>query len=127
MATLDRFYTMLDRGKILGDEGSVTFTAQMKYDFLAAAHTMEQMESLQKLMESRRKKREALRDKLMNSCYNALKALTDDKEKLKDVKSIDAALRVLNECRTEMIKMASADHEADKMGNEIKDGVSAGR
>ena len=127
MATIDRFYTILDRGKIVGDEGSVMLTAQMKYDFLAATHTMEQLEKLQKLMETRRNKREALREKIANSCFNALKMLTDDKDKLKDVKSIDAALRVLNECRTEMIKLASSDHEAEKLGKEIQDGVSAGR
>lgn len=127
MATADRFYQMLERGRIITDEGSVNLTAQIKYDFLAAVHTMEQLENLQKLMETRRNKRKALRDKIMNSCFNALKMLTEDKEKLKDIKSIDAALRVLNECRSEMVKLAGEDHEADKLGKAIEDGVSAGR
>ena len=126
MSTADRFYKMLERGRIVTDEGSVGLTAQIKYDFLAALHTMEQIENLQKLIESRRKKREALREKIATSCFNALKVL-EDKEKLKDVKSLDAALRVLGECRTEMIKLASSDHEDEKLGKVIEDGVSAGR
>ena len=127
MATIDRFKEMLSRSKVSTDEGNVNLSAQLKYDFLAAVHTMEQLESLQKVIDNRRKKREALREKLMNSCYNTLTMLTSDKEKLKDVKSIDAALRVLNECRTEMIKLSSAEHESDKLGYEVRDGVSAGR
>ena len=127
MATEDRFRSILENGKIVTDEGSLNLSAQLKYDYLAAVHTMEQLENLQKVMEDRHKKREALREKLATSCFNALKMLTDDKEKLKDVKSIDAALRVLNECRTEMIKLASSDHEAEKLGKEIRDGISAGR
>ena len=127
MATVDRIQAILDRGKLVTDEGSVTLTAQIKYDLLAAVHSMEQLENLQKTMETRQTKREALRDKIVTSCFNALKTLTEDKNKLKDVKSIDAALRVLNECRTELIKLSSADHEAIKMQKEIKDGVSAGR
>ena len=126
MSTIDRFMTMLERGRIVTDEGSVSLTAQIKYDFLAAVHTMEQIENLQRTIETRRKKREALREKIATSCFNALKVL-EDREKLKDVKSLDAALRVLGECRTEMIKLASADHEDDKLGKEIQDGVSAGR
>ena len=127
MATIDRFKEMLSRSKVSTEEGSVNLSAQLKYDFLAAVHTMEQIESLQKVIENRRKKREAIREKLANSCFNALQTLTSDKEKLKDVKSIDAALRVLNECRTEMIKLSSSDHESDKLGYEVRDGVSAGR
>ena len=127
MATIDRIQAIVDRGRLITDEGSVTLTAQVKYDLLAAVHTMEQIENLQKLMATREKKREALRDKIITSCFNALKIFVDDKEKLKDIKSIDAALRVLNECRTEMLKLQSEDYETRKMHKEIQDGVSAGR
>ena len=126
MATMDRFREMLRENRVKTDEGSVELSAQIKYDFLAAVHTMEQIEKLQKVIENRRNKRAALREKIATSCFNALKVL-EDKEKLKDVKSLDAALRVLGECRTEMIKLASSDHEDDKLAKEIQDGVSAGR
>ena len=126
MATIDRFREMLSANRVKTDAGSVELSAQLKYDFLAAIHTMEQIENLQRLIESRRQKREALREKITTSCFNALTVL-EDKEKLRDVKSLDAALRVLGECRTEMIKLASSDHEDEKLWKVIEDGVSAGR
>ena len=129
MATIERFKTVLKNGKLASAETGaiVELTAQMKYDYLAAVHTMEQIEDLNDAIKERIEKREALKSKIIASSRNTLKNLIEDENSLKEIKNIDHALRVLNECRTELLKMEGQTHEAQKLGKITEDGVSAGR
>ena len=128
MATIDRFKAAIKTGKITADSGLVaTLTAQMKYDYLAAVHTMDQIEELNKTITARLEKREGLKLKILASCRNSLKALVDDENALKEIKNIDRALKVLTECRSELVKMDGQSHEDHKLAKIIEDGVSAGR
>ena len=128
MATAERFKSALAKGKLMSGSGAIVeLTAQMKYDFLAAVHTMDQIEQLNDTIKERTEKREALRSKIVASCRNTLRNLVEDEEKLNDMKNIDHALRVLNECRTELLKMDAQTHEDQKLGKIVEDGVSAGR
>ena len=124
MATIDRFREFMDSGKIKSGDVDVPLSAQLKYDCLAAIHTMEQLENLAAEIESRKKYRAELREKLLRSC--SLKKLGEDEEGL-TVKKIDAAIKMLMELRMEIIKVDSAAKESDKLANFIRDGVSAGR
>ena len=128
MATIDRFKGAIKNGKITADSGMVVnLSAQMKYDYLAAVHTMDQIEELNKTITARLNKREELKSKLLTSCRNSLKALVEDENGLKDIKNIDRALKVLHECRNELVKMDGQTHEDNKLAKIIEDGVSAGR
>ncbi|MBR4383232.1 MAG: hypothetical protein IKP64_06705 [Selenomonadaceae bacterium] len=126
MATIDRFREMMDSGKITSGDVDVPFSAQLKYDWLAAIHTMEQLENLAAEIESRKKYRAELREKLLRSCSQSLKKLGEDEEGL-TVKKIDAAIKMLMELRMEIVKVDSAAKESDKLAKFIRDGVSAGR
>ena len=126
MATIDRFKEIMDSGKIKSGDVDVPLSAQLKYDYLAAIHTMEQLENLAAEIESRKKYRAELREKLMRSCSQSLKKLGEDEEGL-TVKKIDAAIKMLLELRMEIIKVDSAAKESDKLAKFIRDGVSAGR
>ena len=99
----------------------------MKYDYLAAIHTMEQIEELAETIKERTEKRNALREKIISSCRNTLKNLIENEKALTEIKHIDHALKVLNECRSEILKMEAQNHEDKKLGKVIEDGVSAGR
>ena len=62
MATIDRFKTALRIGISFKDgENLIPLTAQMKYDYLAAVHTMDQLTNLHNELEERKKRRDALR------------------------------------------------------------------
>ncbi|MBR2519351.1 MAG: hypothetical protein IKE46_06170 [Selenomonadaceae bacterium] len=126
MATIDRFKEMMDSGKIKSGDIDVPFSAQLKYDWLAAIHTMEQLENLAAEIESRKKYRTELREKLLRSCSQSLKKLGEDEEGL-TVKKIDAAIKMLMELRMEIVKVDSAAKESEKLAKFIRDGVSAGR
>ena len=126
LATIDRFREFMDSGKIKSGDVDVPLSAQLKYDCLAAIHTMEQLENLAAEIESRKKYRAELREKLLRSCSQSLKKLGEDEEGL-TVKKIDAAIKMLMELRMEIIKVDSAAKESDKLANFIRDGVSAGR
>ena len=101
--------------------------AQLKYDYLAAVHTMEQLQDLAAEFKDRNKKREDFKAKLLNSCRNTLKNLVEDENGLKELKNIDHAIKLLNDCRTELLKLEGAAHESHKLAKKIEDGVSAGR
>ena len=101
--------------------------AQLKYDYLAAVHTMEQLQDLANEFKDRNKKREDFKSKLLNSCRNTLKNLVDDENGLKELKNIDHAIKVLSDCRTELLKLEGQVHESRKLAKKIEDGVSAGR
>ncbi len=127
MATLDRFKGILERGVINTDDDSLRLDAQLKYDYLAAIHSMEQLENLAAEFKERNKKREDFREKLLKSCRNTLKGLVDNENALKEIKNIDHAIKVLSDCRTELLKLDGAAHESKKLAKKIEDGVSAGR
>ena len=126
MATLDRFKDSVETGTIIdANDLEVPLSAQMKYDYLAAIHTMEQLEKLSREMENRKRSRANLKDELFKSCRQSLKKLAEDNNAL-TLKKIDDAIKTLNDCRREIMKIDSAARESDKLAKLIKDGVSAG-
>lgn len=126
MATVDRFKEAVDKGRIsVGGGAAAPLSAQMKYDYLAAIHTMEQLTNLAAEMENRSEYREKLKAELLKSCCQSLKKIADDENGL-TVKKIDAAIKMLNDCRYEVTKIESATRESNKLFELIKDGVSAG-
>lgn len=126
MATIDRFKDAVDKGRIsVGGGAAAPLSAQMKYDYLAAIHTMQQLENLAAEIEIRKDYRAKLKNELLKSCCQSLKKLAEDEDNL-TLRKIDAAIKMLNDCRSEVAKIDSATREADKLAELIKDGVSAG-
>ena len=126
MATIDRFKDAVDAGTIIdANDLEVPLSAQLKYDYLAAIHTMEQLEKLAREIENRKRSRAKLEDELFKSCKQVLKKLADDEKPL-TLKKIDDAIKTLNDCRREIMKLDSAARESEKLAKLIKDGVSAG-
>ena len=126
MATLDRFKEAVDTSIIIdANDLEVPLSAQMKYDYLAAIHTMEQLEKLAREFENRKRSRATLKDELFKSCKQALKKLAEDDKPL-TLKKIDDAIKTLSDCRREIMKIDSASKESDKLAKLIKDGISAG-
>ena len=126
MATIDRFKTALKIGISFKDGESLKpLTAQMKYDYLAAVHTMDQLTNLANEFEERKKRRDALREKLSDSCRKSLKKIADGEDVL-TLKQIDSAIKGLKEFRDELLKMETLDKETEKLAKFIEDGVSAG-
>ena len=125
MATMDRFKDALKKGKVSADANAAPLTAQMKYDYLAAIHTMEQLTDLAEEIESRKKRRVSLREKISNGCKNSLKKISDSDEVL-TLKQIDSAIKGLQECRNELFKLECVEQESAKLAKFIEDGISAG-
>jgi len=126
MATLDRFKEAIDTSTIIdANDLEVPLSAQMKYDYLAAIHTMEQLEKLSREIENRKRSRTTLKDELFKSCKHAFKKLAEDDKPL-TLKKIDDAIKTLQDCRREIMKIDSAAKESDKLAKLIKDGISAG-
>ena len=126
MATIDRFKEAVESGTITdAHDLEVQLSAQMKYDYLAAIHTMEQLDKLAREFENRKRSRENLKAELFKSCKQAIKKLADDDKEL-TLKKIDEATKILTDCRREIMKIDSAAREGDKLAKLIKDGVSAG-
>ena len=127
MATIDRFKEAVDNGSISdANDMEAPLSAQWKYDYLAAIHTMEQLDKLAREIENRKRSRTKLKDELYQSCKQAIKKIADASDNL-TLKKIDEAIRTLNDCRREIMKIDSAARESDKLAEFIKDGVSAGR
>lgn len=126
MSVIDRFKEALDAGTITdAHDLEVPISAQLKYDYLAAVHTMEQLEKLAREIENRKRSREQLKADLYKSCRQAIKKLADEEKEL-SLKRIDDAIKLLKDCRREIMKIDSAAKESDKLAKFIKDGVSAG-
>ncbi|MBQ6298414.1 MAG: hypothetical protein IJK81_12160 [Selenomonadaceae bacterium] len=126
MATLDRFKDAVEMGTVTdANDLEVPLSAQMKYDYLAAIHTMEQLDKLAREIENRKRSRASLKDELFKSCRQAIKKLAADENTL-TLKKIDDAIKTLKDCRREIMKIDSAAKESDKLAKLIKDGVSAG-
>lgn len=127
MATIDRFKECLKTGKLPKELGGKALDAQTKYDFLAAVHTMDQIEALAENLKARAKKREALKQKLVESTRSTLQGMLDDEDGLNTAKKLEDAMKVLEACCIELSKLEGADHDAKAVGKMIQDGVSAGR
>ena len=125
MATIDRFKDVINSGKISAGDVDVPLSAQLKYDYLAAIHTMEQIENLATEIASRKKYRAELREKLLSNCRQTMKKFGEDDGEL-TLKQLDAAIKMLTECRNEIVKLDTASKESDKLAKLIRDGVSAG-
>ena len=126
MATIDRFKEPLEQGGLTIDGKFIPLTAQMKYDYMAAVHTMEQLLDLAAAIDKNKKKREDLRTKISNSCKISLKKLVET-EDLLTLQQIEAAIHGLQECRKELVKLELTDKETAKLAAFIRDGISAGR
>ena len=121
MGTFERFQDALKNGTVT-PEGGEKLSPQLKY----AVHTMEQLLNLEKEFKNRKKNREQLLEKISNSCRMSLKKIVDS-EGVFTVKQLDAALKGLQECRSEILKIEHSEHIDAKLSKIIADGVSAGR
>lgn len=126
MVIMDRFKDALDQNGISVEGHFVPLTAQMKYDYMAAVHTMEQLLNLAGAIEKHNKKRNDLRQKISNSCKMSLKKLVETEDAI-TLKQIDSAIQGLQDCRNELLKLDTADKETAKLAEHIKDGISVGR
>lgn len=125
LATIDRFKEAVEKGRIpVGGGAAAPLSAQMKYDYLAAIHTMEQLTNLAKEFETLKNYRARLREDLLKSCSQALKKLADDKNL--SLQKVDTAIKKLQEFRYEIAKIDGANRDAEKLAELIQDGVSAG-
>ncbi|MBQ9486613.1 MAG: hypothetical protein IJU91_02275 [Selenomonadaceae bacterium] len=125
MGTFERFKDALKNGTVT-PEGGEQLSPQLKYDYLAAVHTMEQILNLEKEFKNRKKNRTQLLEKISNSCRMSLKKIVDS-EGVFTLKQIDAALKGLQECRSEILKIEHSESIDAKLSKIIVDGVSAGR
>ncbi len=126
MATIDRFKDAVESGKITdAHDLEVQLSAQMKYDYLAAIHTMEQLDKLACEFENHKRARAKLKEELFKSCKQAIKKLAEDNSEL-TLKKIDEATKLLTDCRREILKIDSTERESEKLAKLIRDGVSAG-
>ena len=125
MGTFERFKDALKNGTVT-PEGGEQLSPQLKYDYLAAVHTMEQLLNLDKEFKNRKKNREQLLEKISSSCKMSLKKLVDSEEAI-TLKQLDAAIKGLQECRIEILKIEHSEHIDAKLSKIIADGVSAGR
>ncbi|MBQ7197635.1 MAG: hypothetical protein IJS29_00065 [Selenomonadaceae bacterium] len=125
MGTFERFQDALKNGTVNPDGGE-KLSAQLRYDYLAAVHTMEQIMNLEKEFKSRKERREKLLEKISASCRKSLKNIVDS-EGVFTLKQIDAAITGLQECRSEILKLEHSEKIDGKLSKIIIDGVSAGR
>ena len=125
MGTFERFKDALKNGTVT-PEGGGQLSAQLKYDYLAAVHTMEQLMNLEKEFKARKERRDQLLEKISSSAKKSLQKIVDT-EGVFTLKQIDAAITGLQECRSEILKIEHSEKIDGKLSNIIKDGVSAGR
>lgn len=126
MATIDRFKEILAKGGFTIDGKFVPLTPQLKYDCMAAVHTMEEILNLAAEIQKRNAKRDKLREKISSSFKLSLKKFIEDEEPI-TLKKIDAAIQGLHECRRELLKIESTAKETEKLAEFIRDGITAGR
>ena len=126
MATIDRFKDALASGIALSDsERTIPLTAQMKYDYLAAVHTMDQLMNLYDEFQARKKRRASFQEKISNACKISMKKIAET-EGILTTKQISAAIKALRDCHDELLKIENVSGECDKLEKFIADGVSAG-
>ena len=125
MATMDRFKEVLQRGCLPEALGGEALTAQWKYDFLTAVHTMEEVESVTAALKKRAAKRGNLKEKLIATCRTNLQKITQ-KEEL-TAKDIEEALKILYAFRQELLPIEGEERSEKAIAKLVADGVSAGR
>ena len=125
MGTFERFQGALKNGTV-SPEGGEKLSAQLKYDYMAAVHTMEEILNLDKEFKSRKKIRENLLEKISGSCRKSLSKIVESEGAL-TLKQLDAAIKGLQECRNEIFKIDAIAREDEKLAKIIVDGISAGR
>lgn len=125
MATADRFKEVVESGIIIdADDMEAPLSPQMKYDFMAAINSIEQLENLIAEIANRKKYREKLKAELLKSCCQSLKKIADDENGF-TMRKIDMAIKMLMDCRYEITKIESAEKETEKLSKLIRKGVSA--
>ena len=125
MAIVDRFKEVVESGVIMdADDMEAPLSPQMKYDFMAAINSIEQLESLIAEIANRKKYRVKLKTELLKSCCQSLKKLADNDEDF-TLKKIDMAIKMLTDCRYEVTKIDSVEKETEKLSKLIRKGVSA--
>ena len=125
MATVDRFKEVVESGIIMdADDMEAPLSPQMKYDFMAAINSIEQLESLIAEIANRKKYRAKLKGELLKSCCQSLKKLADNEEDF-TLRKIDMTIKMLSDCRYEVTKIDSAEKETEKLAKLIRKGVSA--
>ncbi|HCB92409.1 MAG TPA: hypothetical protein DEP57_01110 [Selenomonas sp.] len=125
MATIDRFRDMLKQGKLPKEQGGQALTPQTKYDFLAAVHTMDQIEKLAEALESRAKKRDSLRKKFEETSRNAIKGFLEKDDAFSNSKNLASVVKILITCHNEFLKMEGEEQEDKALGKLIQDGITA--
>lgn len=125
MATIDRFRDMLKQGKLPKEQGGQALTPQTKYDFLAAVHTMDQIEQLAAALETRAKKRDSLRKKFEETSRTAIKGFLENENAFSNSKNIASTIKVLITCHNEFLKMEGEEQEDKALGKLIQDGITA--
>lgn len=125
MTPIERFKEVVESGVILdADDMEAPLSPQMKYDYLAAISSMEQLVAITNEMVSRKNNRAKLRAELLKVCCQSLRKLADNEEGF-TLKKIDSAIKTLMDCRYEITKIDSAEKETDKLAKLVRKGVSA--
>ena len=125
MATIDRFKEVVESGVILdADEMEAPLSPQMKYDYMAAINAMEQLKNIIAEIADRKQYRAKLKEELLRSCCQSLKKIAEDENAL-TLKKIDAAIKMLMDCRSEITKIDSVERETDKLAKLVRKGISA--
>ncbi len=125
MATIDRFKEAVESGTILdADDMEAPLSPQMKYDYMAAINAMQQLMDITAEIANRKNYRAKLKAELLKSCCQSLKKIADDENGL-TLKKIDAAIKMLMDCRSEVTKIDSVERETDKLAKLIRKGISA--
>ena len=125
MATIERFKEVVESGVILdADEMEAPLSPQMKYDYMAAINAMEQLTNIIAEIANRKQYRAKLKEELLRSCCQSLKKIAEDENAL-TLKKIDAAIKMLMDCRSEITKIDSVERETDKLAKLVRKGISA--
>ena len=125
MATIDRFKEVVESGTILdADDMEAPLSPQMKYDYMAAINAMQQLMDVTAEIANRKNYRAKLKAELLKSCCQSLKKLAEDENGL-TLKKIDAAIKMLTDCRSEITKIDILERETDKLAKLVRKGISA--
>ena len=125
MATIDRFKEVVESGTILdADDMEAPLSPQMKYDYMAAINAMQQLMDVTAEIANRKNYRAKLKAELLKSCCQSLKKIADDENGL-TLKKIDAAIKMLTDCRSEITKIDILERETDKLAKLVRKGISA--
>lgn len=125
MATIDRFKEVVESGIIVdADDMEAPISPQTKYDYMAAINAMQQLMDITAEMTNRKNNRAKLKADLLRVCCQSLKKIAEDENGL-TIKKIDAAIKMLSDCRYEITKIDSAERETDKLAKLVSKGITA--